>query len=114
MTCTISDLDLDKPVTVTWKDPDEKAVSDDENHDINQGTVNDKGVQDAVLTINPGKIASFAGKESFTYKCSVTSSQYPDSTPSSDVDVVANILTLSKFDRYKSDNCSFLDSKLMF
>jgi hypothetical protein len=44
LTCTISDLDPSKPVTVTWKDPDGKAVSDDENHDIDQGTVNDNNI----------------------------------------------------------------------
>ena len=42
------------------------------------------------------KLADFAGQPSFTYKCSVTSSQYTASPPSTEVDVVANVVTLGK------------------
>ena len=99
MTCTISGLDADNAVAVTWKDPDGATVSDDVNYDLLAGTVTQidgSGVQNAVLTIKAAKLADFAGQPSFTYKCSVTSSQYTASPPSTEVDVVANVVTLGK------------------
>ena len=97
MTCTISGLDADNAVAVTWKDPDGATVSDDDNYDLLAGTVDGSGVQNAVLTIKAAKLAdAFAGQSSFTYKCSVTSSQYTASPPSTEVDVVANVVTLGK------------------
>ena len=96
MTCTISGLDANKAVAVTWKDPDGATVSDDDNYDLLAGTVDGSGVQNAVLTIKAAKLADFAGQPSFTYKCSVTSSQYTASPPSTEVDVVANVVTLGK------------------
>ena len=97
LTCAISGLDANKAVVVTWKDPAGGAVSDDDNYDLDQGTVDDSasGVQNAVLTIKPTKLADFSSQSSFTYKCSVTSSQYPAS-PSTEVDVVANVVTIGK------------------
>ena len=93
LTCTISDLDANKSVVVTWKDPAGGEVSDDDNYDLDQGTVDDSatGVQNAVLTIKPTKLADFISQSSFTYKCSVRSSQYPASPSSTEVDVVANV-----------------------
>ena len=98
MTCTISGLDLNEAVVVTWKDPDGGAVSDDADYDLDQGTVDDSasGVQNAVLTIKPTKLADFNSQSSFTYKCSVRSSQYPASPSSTEVDVVANVVTIGK------------------
>ena len=100
MTCTISGLDADNAVAVTWKDPDGATVSDDVNYDLLAGTVTQidgSGVQNAVLTIKAAKLAAaFAEESSFTYKCSVTSSQYTASPPSTEVDVVANVVTLGK------------------
>ena len=102
MTCTISGLDADNAVAVTWKDPDGATVSDDVNYeyDLLAGTVTQidgSGVQNAVLTIKAAKLAAaFTGQSSFTYKCSVTSSQYTASPPSTEVDVVANVVTLGK------------------
>ena len=98
MTCTISGLDADNAVAVTWKDPDGATVSDDVvNYDLLAGTVDGSGVQNAVLTIKAAKLAdAFADHSSFTYKCSVTSSQYTASPPSTEVDVVANVVTLGK------------------
>lgn len=97
MTCTISGLDADNAVAVTWKYPDGATVSDDDNYDLLAGTVDGSGVQNAVLTIKAAKLAdAFADHSSFTYKCSVTSSQYTASPPSTEVDVVANVVTLGK------------------
>ena len=97
MTCTISGLDANNAVAVTWKDPDGATVSDDVNYDLLAGTVDGSGVQNAVLTIKAAKLAAaFTGQSSFTYKCSVTSSQYTASPPSTEVDVVANVVTLGK------------------
>ena len=100
MTCTISGLDADNAVAVTWKYPDGATVSDDVNYDLLAGTVTQidgSGVQNAVLTIKAAKLAAaFTGQSSFTYKCSVTSSQYTASPPSTEVDVVANVVTLGK------------------
>ena len=100
MTCTISGLDANNAVAVTWKEPDGATVSDDVNYDLLAGTVTQidgSGVQNAVLTIKAAKLAAaFAEESSFTYKCSVTSSQYTASPPSTEVDVVANVVTLGK------------------
>jgi len=99
LTCTISGLDADNAVAVTWKDPDDATVSDDDNYDLLAGTViqiDGSGVQNAVLTIKAAKLLAFASQSSFTYKCSVTSSQYTASPPSTEVDVVANVVTLGK------------------
>ena len=97
LTCAISGLDATHAVVVTWKDPADGAVSDDDNYDLLAGTVDGSGVQNAVLTIKADKLAdAFASQSSFTYKCSVTSSQYTASPPSTEVDVVANVVTLGK------------------
>lgn len=100
MTCTISGLDANNAVAVTWKEPDGATVSDDVNYDLLAGTVTQidgSGVQNAVLTIKAAKLlAAFSSQSSFTYKCSVTSSQYTASPPSTEVDVVANVVTLGK------------------
>lgn len=97
MTCTISGLDANNAVAVTWKDPDDATVSDDVNYDLLAGTVDGSGIQNAVLTIKVAKLlAAFGSQSSFTYKCSVTSSQYTASPPSTEVDVVANVVTLGK------------------
>ena len=66
------------------------------NYSLSQGSVDGSGNQEAVLTIKPTKLSSFKDKASFTYNCSVMSSQYPESPESSDVEVVANVVTLGK------------------
>ena len=93
LTCKVEGLDDSHPVTVAWKDPDNAAVSDSDtdNYSLSQGEVDGSGNQEAVLTIKTAKLSDFNGQTSFTYKCSVTSSQYPNSLPSTDVDVIANI-----------------------
>ena len=96
MTCTISGLDANKAVAVTWNDPGSATVSDDNDYDLLAGTVDGSGVQNAVLTIKAAKLEAFSSVSSFTYKCSVTSSQYTASPPSTEVDVVANVVTLGK------------------
>ena len=98
LTCTISGLNANKAVVVTWKDPAGGEVSDNADYDLDPGTVDDSasGVQNAVLTIKPTKLADFSSQSSFTYKCSVTSSQYPASPSSPERDVVANVVTIGK------------------
>ena len=98
LTCKIEGLDPNQPVTVAWKDPDNVAVSDTDitHYTVSQGSVDGSGIQKAELTIKTAKLSSFTGKTSFTYKCSVKSSQYPDSPESSEVEVVANVVTLGE------------------
>ena len=94
MTCTISGLDADNAVAVTWKYPDGATVSDDDNYDLLAGTVDGSGVQNAVLTVKVAKLATFVSQSSFTYKCSVLSSLYTDSPLSKDFGIEATVLTL--------------------
>lgn len=98
LTCTIGGLDSGQPVTVAWSDPGGAEVSEEDttNYGLSPGTVDDSGTQEAELTIKTDKLATFEGQASFTYTCSVTSSQYADSDPSVAEDVVANVLTLGK------------------
>ena len=79
---------------MTWKEPNEADVldSDTANYVLTPGTVDGDGNQDAVLTIKQAKMAQYSKKTSFTYKCSVTSSQYSDSPPSAEHNVVANVV----------------------
>ena len=100
LTCTVRELDVTAdPVTITWKDPTGAEVeeSDTTNYAVNQGAIDDSGVQNAVLTIKPAKLTSFSSQATFTYKCAVKSSQYPTSPASSEIDVVANVLTFGEF-----------------
>ena len=97
LTCTIEALDASgTPVTVAWTDPDDAVISDSdtENYVLSQGTVDNSGVQNAELTIKAAKLASFAGQDSFTYKCAVG---YTGSEMSASIDVVAYVLTFGKF-----------------
>ena len=94
MTCTIGGLDTNHAALVTWKDPEDAEVTDSTNYVLTPGTVDGSGNQNAVLTIKQAKMTTFAGKLSITYKCSVMSSQYSESPPSPDVEVVAAILKL--------------------
>ena len=98
LTCEIGGLESGHPVTVVWKDSDGAVVSDMDatNYSLSQGTVDGSGNQVAVLTIKTPKLSSFASQMSFTYKCSVTSSQYPGSPASNEVDVIANVLRLGR------------------
>ena len=90
LTCHISGLNENQPVTVTWKDPVGNIVSNDSNYSQDAGTADTQGCQEAVLTIKQVKMQTYTSN--FTYKCSVKSSQYPDSPPSPELDVVANII----------------------
>ena len=96
LTCIISELDANgTPVTVTWRDPDDNAVSeaDTSNYSLFPGTVDSNGVQNARLTIAALKLAEFSGLTTFTYKCSA---QYSGSPASPPADVVANILSFGQ------------------
>ena len=93
-TCTVGELDVGgTPVNVVWEAPDGTivTVSDITNYDVSNGTVDGTGIQLAELTIKATKLADFANQSTFTYKCSVTSTQYPNS-PVSTHGVVVNVL----------------------
>ena len=92
MTCTIGGLDTNHAALVTWTDPEDAEVTDSTNYVLTPGTVDGSGNQNAVLTIKQAKMADYADETPFTYKCSVTSSQYSDSPSSDDHDVVANVV----------------------
>ena len=95
LTCTIEGLSPSATATtVIWRDPEGNTVVDNEGYDLTQGTVDSHGSQIAVLTVKAAALASFIGKSSLTYKCSVRSGLFPDSPSSSYLDVVATILTL--------------------
>ena len=81
---------------MVWKSPDgtSVAVSDTINYVVTQGSVDADGIQLAELTIKAAKLADFAAESFFTYKCSVTSSQFTESPASTDVYVVAKVLKL--------------------
>ena len=99
LTCNIGGLDSGYPVTIAWKDPNDSEVLDTDttNYNLFQGTVDGSGNQEALLTIKTTKLASFASQTSFTYKCSVKSTQYTDSPASDDLNVVANVVKLGRF-----------------
>ena len=98
LTCNIGGLDSGYPVTIAWKDPNDSEVLDTDttNYNLFQGTVDGSGNQEALLTIKTTKLASFASQTSFTYKCSVMSSQYPNSLASDEIDVIAIVLTFGR------------------
>ena len=81
MTCTIGGLTASgTAATVLWKDPLDNTVTDDDDYDIDNGTPDGSGTQLAELTIKTPKLSSdFVDQSSFTYKCSVKSTLYPDS-----------------------------------
>ena len=97
LTCKIGGLDSRYPVTVTWKDPDNREILDNDttNYVLYPGWVDGYGNQEAVLNIKHAKLSSFSGKKSFTYRCSARSSHYSNSAASSEIDVVANVLFTS-------------------
>ena len=105
MACNIGDLDASKPVTVTWTESDGKAVADGDDYGIAQGTVDGDGNQISVLTIKTVKLATFTSPSVVTYKCSVKSSLYEDSPPSTNVDVEANVLKFGKSALHPSITC---------
>ena len=101
--CRISELDASgSPVIVTWTDADGLVVkeSDTTNYGLDQGTVNSDGIQLALLTIKTPKLAEFAEVGSFTYRCSVKSSIYPDSPSSVEQNLRAYVLKLGLFIYY--------------
>ena len=92
LTCTIGDLDDGQEVVVTWRETTNGVNLDIDgtNYGVVQGTVDASGNQDSILTIKQNKITTLSGS-SFTYKCSATSSQYPESSESTQLDVVGNV-----------------------
>ena len=91
LTCTISGLSQNTPVT--WIDPDNEEISesDSENYVIDQGEY-DSGSKSSTLTIAAAKISSLSTGDLF--KCKVRSALYPTYSP----DIVKEmVLTLLAF-----------------
>ena len=99
LSCVIEGLT--ETASVTWKNSDGQDITNmaDTVGTIDEGVV-DNGVQTSVLTFTADDMTTFVGETTLTYKCSVTSGQFPDSPPSADVDVVANILTFGEYYPY--------------
>lgn len=96
LTCTISGLDNNQPVTVTWKEtssgPALVGDSSDTDYGIVQGTVSGSGTQDSVLTIKTDKMATLVNDQVYTYKCYAKSIQYSESAESAELDVEATFV----------------------
>ena len=105
MACNIGGLEASQPVTVTWAESGGAPVADGDDYSIAQGSVDDSGNQRSVLTIKTGKLATFTSPSVVTYKCSVKSSLYEDSPPSTNVDVEANVLKFGKSALHPSITC---------
>ena len=91
LTCTISGLSQNTPVT--WIDPDNEEISesDSEKYVIDQGEY-DSGSKSSTLTIAAAKISSLSTGDLF--KCKVRSALYPTYSP----DIVKEmVLTLLAF-----------------
>ena len=88
LTCTISGLSQDTPVT--WIDPDDNEISntDTNNYEIDQGTFI-FGSKSSTLTIKQSQLQNLPSSSIF--KCKLKSARYPTYSP----DVVKEItLTL--------------------
>jgi hypothetical protein len=78
ITCLVSDLSQNTPVT--WIGPDDQEISesDKENYAINQGEYV-LGTKTATLIIKAAKISTLSSGSVF--KCKLKSSQYPTNSP---------------------------------
>ena len=78
ITCVVSDLSQDTPVT--WIGPDDEEIldSDTENYGINQGEYV-IGTKTATLTIKTAKLSILSSGAVF--KCKLRSAKYPDDSP---------------------------------
>ena len=98
ITCKIEGLTPGTPpATVYWLDPSGTPLSEQsEGYILTQGVVDGDGAQLAELTIKPDKLQELEEKVN-SFKCSVRSGLYPDSSPSPQVDVLVTVLQFGKF-----------------
>ena len=87
LTCTISGLSQDTPVTWIGPDNNEISTSDTNNYVIAQGTFS-SGNKESTLTIKTVKLQSLTS--SSVFKCQMKSSLYPTFSPE-----VVNEMTLT-------------------
>ena len=93
ISCVITDLPATHAVSVTWVDADGNDIdeSDTTNYAVDQGKASlNGGSQTTQLTIKKSKLISLTSPS--TFKCSVTSGEYPTSGAfKTDVDVTLGI-----------------------
>ena len=91
ITCSISGLSQDTPVTWIGPDNNEILTSDTNNYVIDQGSYV-LGSKDSTLTIKTGKIASLTSGDVF--KCKLKSSLYAVNSPVVEKSMILTLLTL--------------------
>ena len=93
ITCSISGLSLDTPIT--WIDPDNSEISntDTNNYDINQGTFI-TGSKTSTLTIKTAKISGLTSGDIF--KCKLKSALYSTYSPDVIKEMALTLLVLGK------------------
>ena len=91
ITCSISGLSQDTPVTWIGPDNNEISISDTSNYVIGQGSYV-FGSKDSTLTIKTGKIASLTSGDAF--KCKLKSSLYAVNSPVVEKSMTLTLLTL--------------------
>ena len=91
ITCAITGLSAETPVTWIGPDDNEISISDTSNYVINQGSYL-SGSKSSLLTIKTAKLASLTSGA--LYKCKLKSSQYPDDSPDVVKQMVLTLLTL--------------------
>ena len=96
LTCNIGDVEKD--VTVTWKDKDGDDITSGQNgYTIVQGSVDSiTKIQKSTLEILPTTLAGL-GVMKATFRCAAKSKEYPASAASGDKDIVVKFLTFGKF-----------------
>ena len=94
LTCTISGLSQDAPVT--WIDPDNNEISntDTNNYVIDQGTYI-FGSKASTLSIKKSKLQSLPSSSIF--KCELKSARYPTYSPDVVKEMTLTLIGLSKF-----------------
>ena len=94
ITCTVTGLSQDTPVT--WIDPDNNEISDSDtdNYVIDQGTFV-FGNKASTLTIKTAKLAALSFGSQF--RCKVKSSLYPVTSPEVSKEMILTLLTFGKY-----------------
>ena len=103
LTCTISGLSQDTPVT--WIDPDNNEISnsDTNNYVIAQGTYI-FGSKASTLTIKKSKLQSLPS--SSVFKCELKSARYPTYSPYVVKEMTLTVIGLSMFLLLLSVSCN--------
>ena len=96
LTCNIGDVT--QAVDVTWKDKDDKAITDGQGgYTFAKGSVDGSDIQASTLTITAATLAALNTASPVTWKCAAKSTLYADSEKSTDSDVVVTFLTYGEF-----------------